>query len=199
MNCQLVNRTIIAAFAASVMASSATQAFAAPFKDDWLMKIQTEEVKGQFKYANSSYPEVAKVTVKYCREAEEHNPSASKPYEMLWYRQGHPIGLERQGKFDLTRGESVVFQIEHKDKQSKLSERQAVANAILRLCFDAIKNVNAVVSISLPDESFDPICQELEKLNFVDTQDPADVASNAKIHLTLESKSENNHRHLYFY
>lgn len=181
----------IAAFAALIQVLIGQATYAGD--DDWIVNIQTEELRNQFQYRGSRLTTVAKVNVAYSSRSGEQ-----KMFERLWYADGKPIGLERLGPFALTKAEGAIIEVKHL-KQPEVQQEKAAANAILRLMLNAYHNSNAIVYIKLPDDSFDAICNELEKLNCVEKNTPVDEASKAKLTLALETQSGSKERHLYYY
>ncbi len=193
----LIKTALIASTLLTCVLMPAAMADDDKFQNDWLMKIQTEDLRNQFKYAGSTLTKVEKVTVKYSRKFEA-DQGKTRPYEYLWYHAGKPIGLERLGKLEMTRGESAAIQVVNKGEKG-IEQDKAAANAILRMMLDAYHNSNPIISIRVPADCFDSVIGELRKLNCVDATHGADEEDHSKMSLSLQSEPKGMSQQLYFY
>lgn len=192
------NAAFKSTFLASLLLVTSAAANAAPAggeHDEWLLRVETEELKTQFMYKGAPVYPVAKVIVKYSRGDATDKPEM---YEYLWYHDGKPIGMERRGNYGLKRGEMTSIQVVAKKENKPLGkeENKAAANTIMRLGLLAYHNFNPIEGIIVPENSFDEICDELRSHKCVDSQDEADKGNKGKIAFNMQSEPEGRYQRL---
>jgi hypothetical protein len=166
-----------------------------PFHDDWIISMQAEKLQRQFNYRGSNLDKVAKITISYYKEVE---PDKKTLYEMLWFNDGKPIGLERKSDFKIPAGKNAKIQVKNKKETSPETEK-AIADAILRISLDAFRARTSIVSSKVPQESFQGIVDAMNKLNCVESQTGADEANNAKMSFSIETENQGPSTNLYYY
>ncbi|HEY9755233.1 MAG TPA: hypothetical protein V6C97_08730 [Oculatellaceae cyanobacterium] len=154
-----------------------------PFHDDWVMQMQVEKPDRQFMYSGSSLNKIAKVTVNYYRQDQ---PDKKTLYEMLWFNDGKPIGLERKNELNIPAGKTSKIEVVNKKGTSEEIEK-AIADAVIRLSVDAYRKRFTVLSIKVPQESFRGVVDAMNKLNCVKSKVDADVADTAAMNFSIEA------------
>ncbi|MBC7998341.1 MAG: hypothetical protein IAF58_10380 [Leptolyngbya sp.] len=132
---------------------------------DWVVQVQTQELKRQFEYQGSTLNPIQKLEVQWYPPKKEDEKT---PYEHLWYHDGRAYGMEKQHKLDLPEGEAIAIEIKHKNQDATASEKKAAANAIVRLALDAYINKNPVPTIKVPIDSFGAVSSHLQSMGFFD-------------------------------
>lgn len=159
----------------------------------WAINVTTSELKQQFVYKNTVINPVAKIDVDYGEELK-----VRRPFEAIYYYDGKPIGLERKGPFaGIGRGDLVSVRVTHKERGGA-QESKAIANTILRLTLNATHNLNPIMSISVPRESFEQIIGELEKRNCLPTASDAEKVDGARLRFNIVSEPQGLSEHLYY-
>lgn len=130
---------------------------------DWVMQVQTQELKRQFEFQGSTLNPIQKLEVQWYPPKKENEKTK---YEHLWYHDGKAYGMEKQHKMDLPEGEAIAIEIKHKNESATMSEKRAAANAIVRLALDAYINKNPVPEIKVPLDSFGAISNHLQSMGF---------------------------------
>ena len=182
---------------AFVMLSLGQTTFAdnSPFREDWIISMQAEKLERQFTYRGSNLDKIAKITISYYKEVE---PDKKTLYEMLWFNDGKPIGLERKSDFKIPAGKNAKIQVKNKKETSPETEK-AIADAILRISLDAFRTRTSIVSSKVPQESFQGIVDAMNKLNCVESQTGADEADNALMGFSIETENQGPSTNLYYY
>lgn len=180
----------------SVTVSESSYAADSQFRDEWIVRLQVEKLQRQFVYRGSSLDKVAKVTVDYFKEDE---PDKKTLYEMLWFNDGMPIGLERKSDYKVPIGKSTKIQIENKKKETSPETEKAIADAILRISLDAYIKRTPIVSIRVPEESFQGIVDAMKKLNCVESQARVDEGNDAIMNFPIETVKDGPFINLYYY
>ncbi len=188
-------RTAIVLSIVTLAPSQMTFADDSPFRDDWIISMQAEKLQRQFNYRGSNLDKVAKITISYYKEDE---PDKKMLYEMLWFNDGKPIGLERKSDFKIPAGKNSKIQVKNKKETSPETEK-AVADAILRISLDAYRARTSIVSSKVPQESFQGIVDAMNKLNCVESQAGADEADDAKMSFPIETEKDGPSTILYYY
>lgn len=188
-------RTVIVATIVTVSLSESSFADNSPFRDDWIVRLQAENLQRQFTYSGSNLNKIAKITIDYYKEDE---PDKKTLYEMLWFNDGRPIGLERKNDFKIPAGKSTKIQIKNKKESTPESEK-AIADAILRISLDAFRARTAIVSIMVPQESFEGIVAAMNKLNCIESEAGADESDKALMNFSIETENNGPSTNLYFY
>lgn len=124
--------------------------------NEWAIRVKSEELKKQFEYKGSKLNSVAKVTIKIkkFRDNEE-----AQEYESLWCHEGQPIGMERTGKYTVRKGDLTQITVEQNGYTDE--ENKAVAFVLMRLGLAAYLHINPIISITVPERSFESIVTEL--------------------------------------
>ncbi len=125
---------------------------------DWVIRVETTALQRMFQYKGSALSPVTKLSLVYYPVA---NPDKPKPYELVWYHNGKPLGMERLGVLGLAQAEGTAIKIVNKGKPG-IEEDKASASIILRLMLDTYLNRNPVVLIIVPDDSYTGIIRELK-------------------------------------
>jgi hypothetical protein len=157
-----------------------------PFKDDWVLSIEAEKLDRQFMYTGSSLDKVAKITVNFYRVDQ---PDKKTLYETMWFNDGKPIGLERKNPLQIPAGKTTKMQFTNK-KQTTPETEKAIADAIMRLSLDAYRLRTAIVSIKVPQESYQGVVQAMNRLNCVESEVGADEADKALMNFSIETDTE---------
>ncbi len=165
------------------------------FRNDWVVRLKAEKLQRQFVYRGSKLDKVAKVTIDYFKETEPDNKTL---YEMLWFNDGKPIGLERKNELKIPAGKTTKIQIENKKGTSPETEK-AIADAILRISLDAYRKRTAIVSIMVPLESFDGIVAAMNDLNCVESDNVPEEFSKAIMNFPMETENNGPSKNLSFY
>lgn len=165
------------------------------FRYDWVVRMKAEKLQRQFVYRGSKLDKVAKVTIDFYKEAEPENKTL---YEILWFNDGKPIGLERKNELKIPAGKTTKIQIENKKGTTPETEK-AIADAILRISLDAYRKRTAIVSIMVPLESFDGIVAAMNDLNCVESENVDDEFSKAIMNFPIETENNGPSKNLSFY
>ncbi|HEY9677570.1 MAG TPA: hypothetical protein V6C76_06150 [Drouetiella sp.] len=100
---------------------------------------------------------VVKASVFAFKQGDEKNKYG---YERFWLHNGEAIGVEKPNEIELTAGSSVSIQVIQSTQA--LSESQASANVIMRLVLDTLLHRAVVAGVSVPQDNFLAISQELQ-------------------------------------
>lgn len=165
------------------------------FKDDWIVLMQAEKLERQFAYRGSNLTKIAKVTINYYAEAE---PDKKTLYEMLWFNDGKPLGLERKNDFEIPAGKGTKIQVQNKNGTTPETEK-ALADAIMRISLDAFMKRTAIISFKVPQESYEGIVSAMNQLNCVDSEVGADEGDKALMTFSIETENKGPSTILYYY
>ena len=156
---------------------------------NWVITIKTEQLDGEFNYSGSKLKPVVKGSVSYASVDDIDNDFK---YEDLWFCQGKPYGLERNGPLAIPRGDGVAIRVIHTDDHGTIDnhattqdELAAAADSILRIVVDAQINQNIVHTIIVPASSFQGICQSLQSHHFELSTDTVETPHLAGAYLFL--------------
>lgn len=152
-------------------------------RDDWIVRMQTETLERQFTYTGSKLNRVAKITVDYFAEAE---PDKKTKYQMMWFSDGKPIGLERQNELEIPAGNLTKIQIQNKKGTSEEIEK-AIANAILRISLDAYVKRTPILSFKVPTDSYNGIVTAMNDLNCVASKETEDQTDHSIMSFSIET------------
>lgn len=188
-------RNFLTAMIAALSLSQMCLADNSPFKDEWIVRIEAQKLERQFMYRGSSLDKVAKLTVHYYKE---DNPDNKTLYEMLWFNDGKPIGLERENELNIPEGKAAKFQVKLKKDTSPEVEK-ALADAIIRLSLDAYRKRFAAISFRVPQESYDGIVSQLNKLNCVESDTEVEETDKALMSFSIETVKGGPSTILYYY
>jgi hypothetical protein len=183
---------------AAIVALSLSQSSLAkgdPFRHDWIVRMKAEKLQRQFVYRGSSLDKVAKITIDYFNKEDPDNKT---PYEILWFNDGKPIGLERKNELKIPAGKATRIEIENKKGTTPETEK-AIADAILRISLDAYRKRTAIVSIKVPLESFEGIVAAMNQLNCVESEAEAEESHGAIMNFPIETDENGPSKNLYFY
>jgi len=151
---------------------------------DWVIKVETHQLKRQFEYKGSTLSPVEKLEVSWHPTKDEDKVTK---YEYMYYHEGRPFGMEKLRKMDMEQGEGVAIEIKHKDGDGTEAEKKDAANATFRLALDAYLNKNPLAAVKVPITSFDAVSNQLINLGFHDAQDEGggDFNQGAKSDMSL--------------
>jgi hypothetical protein len=155
---------------------------------DWTVTLQTQVLKGEFNYQNSTLKDPVEVQVSYLQRGQ----TQSVLYERFWYANGKPLGQEKLAALNITQGQQLDIEITHKTSpDSNLDqEDKAAANATLRTLVNLYMNSNMVTAVKVPMESFSDMQNDLQNYGFsAITVDP-DQPSPSKLTIFLESDQQ---------
>ncbi len=153
------------------------------FTTIWVMQMQVEKLDRQFVYNGSSFTKVAKITVNYYRQDQ---PDQKTLYELLWFNDGKPIGMERKNELNIPAGRTSKLEVVNKNGTSDVTEK-AIADAYIRLSVDAYRKRFSVISLKVPQESFRGVVDAMNQLNCVESKIGADVADSALMNFSIET------------
>jgi len=125
---------------------------------DWVIRVETTALQRTFEYKGSALSPVTKLSVGYYPVV---TPDKTKPYELVWYHNGKPLGMERLGVLGLAQAEGTAIKIVNKGTHG-IEEDKASANIILRLMLQTYLNRNPVVLVIVPDDSYTGIISQLQ-------------------------------------
>ena len=154
-----------------------------PFGDDWVMQMQVEKLDRQFVYSGSNLNKVAKVTVNIYQQDQ---PDKKTLYELMWFNDGKPIGFERKNELNIPSGKTSKIEVVNKNGTSEQTEK-AIADAAIRLSVDAYRKRFSLVSIKIPQESFQGVIDAMHQLNCVSSKVGADEGDPALMDFSLET------------
>lgn len=151
---------------------------------DWVMKVETQQLKRQFEYKGSTLNPVEKLEVSWHPTKDENKVTK---YEYLYYHEGRPFGMEKLRRLDMAQGEGLAIEIKHKDGDGTEAEKKGAANAAFRLALDAYLNKNPLAAVKVPIASFDVVSNQLISLGFHDAQNEGgnDFNEGAKTDMTI--------------
>ena len=159
----------------------------------WTVQVEVEELQRMFSYKGSSLKGVAKAVVKYSEVTDKAEP---KPYETVWYHDGKPIGMERPGQYGVRTSDMVNIKVTQKNGGGEQVSK-AAAFQLLRLALNAAHHSNPILYMTVPDESFEEICNELRRHNCVELQQEEDRRIGRAIKFNIDTESDK-HQRLYF-
>lgn len=137
---------------------------------DWVIQVETTELKRQFDYQGSGLKPIEKLEVVWYPTKDQNKKTK---YELLYYHDGRPFGMEKLHKMEIDQGDGVAIEIKHKDNNATESEKKDAGNAIFRLALDAYLNRNPLAAVKVPIDSFDTVSDKLKNLGFHDSKDDA--------------------------
>jgi len=82
-------------------------------------------------------------------------------YETIYFCKGRAFGLHRFNYLDVGPGESVAVKVRHKTQNPTAYDYKAAANCVVRMLLDVRVSRNALQSVTLPDDSFSYITNEM--------------------------------------
>ena len=171
---------------------------------DWTVLIKTEPMENYLSKTNLSG--VEKLNIHYYKgDKDDKKPTH---YQKFYYHKGRPLGLERMGEFMKEEGngamkeeggENVRFVLSHKNGKATKAEKDAAANAILRIVLDCQLKKNHITVVSVPDASLDGVADGLvhNRCEII-PQTPGDVEKprTDTFNLFLKSEPEGRSIHL---
>lgn len=135
---------------------------------DWVIQVETTELKRQFDYQGSNLKPIEKLEVLWYPTKDQNKKTR---YELLYYHDGRPFGMEKLHKMEIDQGDGVAIEIKHKDNNATEAEKKDAGNAIFRLALDAYLNRNPLAAVKVPIDSFDTVSDKLKNLGFHDSKD----------------------------
>jgi hypothetical protein len=152
---------------------------------DYTVDIKTETVEHYFDYSGSLLGPAVRAAVSY----QATGADQTNKYEDLWYHNWNCIGCRRHGELKMHPGQQVAIRVAHKGSATN-AEREASANAIIRILLDCYANSNMVAIVYVPDDSLIPIASAMQRASFRMAEEAApDEPVYAQIQLELRSNS----------
>lgn len=162
---------------------------------DWIIEIETEELKHYLDFSGSPLQPIIKVAVTY------HKPDERKAtkYEDLYYKAGDPLGCRRHSTLNIGNDQQVALRVRHKSGTGSSAEGYAASNAILRVFLDAYLLGDMVAIIFVPASSFSNVVDGLSRQNFYPGDEPKpDEPVYSSIVLDLESEPSGSRQKMYY-
>lgn len=158
----MIALTVLCSYFASIPLPS----LAGGVKDaDWLVTVQSEELKGMLNFNGSLHKDPVKVHVTYLDTEKSEDSTVN--YEDFWYNsKGDLLGQEKHTKYDIRPAEQIIVRIKHKKNPAQQKEFHAVADAALRFYLDSCLHQGKVSAFRVPLDSFNDVEQAFEKLDY---------------------------------
>jgi hypothetical protein len=152
---------------------------------DWTVTLQTQVLKGEFDYQNSTLKDPVEVQVSYLQRGQ----TESVLYEKFWYANGKPLGQEKLAALNITQGQQLDIEITHKTSPDSNLEQEdkAAANATLRTLVNLYMNSNMVTAVKVPMASFSDVQSALGNYGFSPVTVDPDQPNPSKLTIFLES------------
>jgi hypothetical protein len=142
---------------------------------DWVLQVETTQLKRQFEYKGSTLNPVEKLEVVWYPTKDQNKKTK---YELMYYHEGRPFGMEKLHKLEIDQGDGVAIEIKHKDNNASEAEKKDAANAVLRLALDAYLNRNPLAAVKVPADSFESVSDKLKELGFHDSKEDGEGLDN---------------------
>ncbi|MBX3150119.1 hypothetical protein KF728_08240 [Candidatus Obscuribacterales bacterium] len=161
--------------------------------NEWTVILKAQQLKRAFQYKGSQLNKVVKVDVVYRPSLSDNEP---KEYESLWCNDGKPIGMQRKGLLGLERGKLLHINVEQKANTEE--ENRAIAFALMHFSLQAYHRFCPIVTISVPDQTFDDICDALRRRGCEDYAQEVETGHGGSVMFNMQSFPSRNARRLYF-
>jgi hypothetical protein len=182
--------TALAAFASMHLALAPAKAFGDGFTYDWIVDIETAQLKNYFQYKGATLKDVVQAKVTF-RPGDADDNVKSTRYEDFWYSEFKPLGLDRYKTLDKMDREHVAIRIRPSSAVASMSEAWASANATLRIMLDVYRRGSMVTAVYAPAHSFSLIANAFQQQGFYPLPEVgADQAVQAGINIRLLSEPE---------
>ena len=142
---------------------------------DWVVQIETTELKRQFDYKGSTLNPIEKLEVLWYPTKDKEKKTK---YQMMYYHDGRPFGMEKLHKMDIDQGDGVAIEIKHKENNATEAEKKDAANAAFRLALDLYLNKNPLAAVKVPADSFESVSDRLQALGFHDSKNDGEGLDN---------------------
>ena len=142
---------------------------------DWVIQVETTQLKRQFEYKGSTLNPVEKLEVLWYPTKDQNKKTK---YELMYYHDGRPFGMEKLHKMEIDQGDGVAIEIKHKDNNATEAEKKDAANAVFRLALDAYLNKNPLAAVKVPVDSFESVSDKLKALGFHDSKEDGEGLDN---------------------
>lgn len=187
--CFFTNALILVSLIAVATASMANAAES----NEWTVIMKAQEIKRVFQYKGSLLRQVARVDLVYRPSGSDSQP---KEYESVWCNNGKAIGMERKGILGVQRGRLVHIEVEQKAYSDE--ENKAIAFALMHFALQAYHRFCPIVTISVPDQTFTEICNEMRYRGCEDYIGQADTDEDGSVIFNLQSSPSRNIKRLHF-
>ncbi len=144
---------------------------------DWVIQVETDQLKRQFEYKGSTLNPVERLEVTWYSTKDK---TKKTKYELMYYHDGRPFGMEKLHKMDIDQGDGVAIEIKHKGNSATEAEKKDAGNAIFRLALDAYLNRNPLAAVKVPVDSFDAVSDKLQDLGFHDSKQDGEGLDNTE-------------------
>jgi hypothetical protein len=144
---------------------------------DWVIQVETDQLKRQFEYQGSTLNPVERLEVTWYPTKDKEKKTR---YELMYYHDGRPFGMEKLHKMDIDKGDGVAIEIKHKSNNATEAEKKDAGNAIFRLALDAYLNRNPLAAVKVPVDSFDTVSEKLQALGFHDSKQDGEGLDNSE-------------------
>lgn len=151
-----------------------------------VVEIATEPLNNYLKSSKNGFDSLALARVSSRAAADE---KGREKYQVLWYKNGEPVGVRGVGKLAFAAPQKVALHITHKNLPAAESEVKASANAALRMFLDLNAKSISPIAIIVPRSSFNSFVHRLNQLNFYSADEPQpDTPVFTSIVLSVESE-----------
>lgn len=163
---------------------------------DYVLELETSLLKRQFHYPGSTLQDkIVKTEISYYTSEDEDKPKEErdkikKPYLKLWHHNDKAIGLEHSGDFEVSPNQGFAIKVLHKDDSVNDLEKQAAADAIVRMAIDLYLHQEHLIPVKVPQGSFQRISQVLKDQKGFQPPPPGDPEAAVQSKLSLGLVSE---------
>jgi len=177
----------------ALLVITANQFAGAAEGNEWTVILKAQQIKRAFQYKGSQLNKVVKVDLGYRPSLSDMEP---KEYESLWCNDGKPIGMQRKGILGLERGKLLHINVEQKAHTDE--ENRAIAFALMHFSLQAYHRFCPIITISVPDKTFDEICEALRERGCEDYAQEVETGHGGSVMFNMQSFPSRNARRLYF-
>ncbi len=161
---------------------------------DWMIEAESAIAPKEFEHECFQMRSIVCTKVNYFKPINEN---AKSVYEKLWYHDGRPIGMEKQGSLKFAPDANVGIRIIEPACASG-EETKASANIILRLVLDVLLNKDKVASVTVPSNSYQTILAELQHRGAQVMPPGEEAPETANVKFDLQSQSTGMRQAVYF-
>lgn len=178
----------------TLLTLTTTQVAQASEGNEWTVILKAQEIKKAFQYKGSQLNKIAKVDLVYRPSLSDQDP---KEYESLWCNDGKPIGMQRKGILGVQRGKLLHINVEQKAYSAE--ENKAIAFALMHFSLQAYHRFCPIITISVPDQTFNEICNELRQRGCEDYRaQEVESGHGASVMFNMQSFPSRNSQRMYF-
>lgn len=133
---------------------------------DDVIKLTCEEKPNYLNFPSVKLTPIVKVNVSCLCNTKQNHYAPEAKYQELWFHKANPISCKHFTSFPIKERHEIGIFLNN-DRRLSDAELTALASTLVRLRLETAINQNMIVTVRVPNESFERLKLELQKQNFV--------------------------------